>query len=547
MRFAVSLPSESPEHVCCVAPVAMASAASSSGVKKRRALSLEIKECVIRDIESGLKKASVAAKYGVSDTTVSTIYKNKDKLRQQLQQDSSSLSRKRIRTSKYEDVDAALFRWFREVRAQSIPVSGPMLQQKAKCLGALLGHDDFNPLNGWIQRFKDRHGISCKVVCGESGAVDDESIEVWLRLNLESMLSTYTDRDIYNADEAGLFYNLLPNRTLALKGEACSGRKVSKERITVLFCANLDGSDKRRLFVIGKSARPRCFKKRECLPVTYKANKKAWMTQDLFTSWLCKFDEDMVAEKRRVVLILDNCTAHNVKPKLTAVNLKFLPANTTAKSQPLDQGVIATVKALYKKRICERVLLSMQQQQPLKVNLRGAIDMVVASWWQVKADTISKCFKRAGFVRNAEALEDDEQSDTSLADETLNTDDVWSCLVDSNFVTATDTFQEFVDAGESELSVCEEASTDDAIVAAVRGSAEVATDDESDGEDDVDPTPEPDFPCKDALEYLAKVKTYCAKNSLSEKSLQCLSFVEDEIVRSAVRKHRQTKITAFFR
>ncbi|KAH6934378.1 hypothetical protein HPB50_023885 [Hyalomma asiaticum] len=106
---------------------------------------------------------------------------------------------------------------------------------------------------------------------------------------------------------------------------------------------------------------------------------------------------------------------------------------------------------------------------------------------------------------------------------------------------------EFVDAGESELSVCEEASTDDAIVAAVRGSAEVATDDESDGEDDVDPTPEPDFPCKDALEYLAKVKTYCAKNSLSEKSLQCLSFVEDEIVRSAVRKHRQTKITAFFR
>ncbi|KAL3192433.1 hypothetical protein MRX96_059074 [Rhipicephalus microplus] len=138
-------------------------------------------------------------------------------------------------------------------------------------------------------------------------------------------------------------------------------------------------------------------------------------------------------------------------------------------------------------------------------------------------------------------------SRASLADETLNTDDVWSCLVDSNFVTTTDIFQEFVDAGESELSVCEEASTDDAIVAAVRDSAEVATDDKSYDEDDVDPTPEPDFLCKDALEYLAKVKTYCAKNSLSEKSLQCLSFVEDDIVRSAVRKHRQTKITAFFR
>ncbi|KAH8038698.1 hypothetical protein HPB51_002842 [Rhipicephalus microplus] len=598
-RFAVSLPSESPEHVCCVAPVAMASAASSSGVKKRRTLSLEIKECVIRDIESGLKKASVAAKHGVSDTTVSTIYKNKDKLRQQLQQDSSSLSRNKIRTSKYEDVDAALFRWFREVRARSIPVSDPMLQQKAKCLGAFLGHVDFNPLNGRIQRFKDRHGISCKVVCEESGAVDDESIEVWLRLNLESMLSTYTDRDIYNADEAGLFYNLLPNRTLALKAGACSSRKVSKERITVLFCANLDGSDKCRLFVIGKSARPHCFKKRECLPVTYKANKNAWMTQDLLTSWLCKFDEDMVAEKWRVVLTLDNCTAHNVKPKLTTSQTKVFACQHYSKSQPLDQGVIATVKADIISKCFKRAGFVRNAKAPedneqsdmslvdenlntddvwsclvdsnfvtatdtfqelsdageselsvceeastddaIVAAVRGSAEVATddesdgeddvdptpepdfackdALEYLAKADIISKCFKRAGFVRNAEALEDDEQSDTSLADETLNTDDVWSCLVDRNFVTATDTFQEFVNAGESELSVCEEASTDDAIVAAVRGSAEVATDDESDGEDDVDPTPEPDFACKDALEYLAKVKTYCAKNSLSEKSL----------------------------
>ncbi|KAH6929269.1 hypothetical protein HPB50_025928 [Hyalomma asiaticum] len=69
----------------------------------------------------------------------------------------------------------------------------------------------------------------------------------------------------------------------------------------------------------------------------------------------------------------------------------------------------------------------------------------------VKADTISKCFNWAGFVRNAEALEDDEQSDT-VTNEALDTDDVWSSLV-SNFVTITDTFPEFVDAGEFELAV----------------------------------------------------------------------------------------------
>ncbi|KAL1477553.1 hypothetical protein MTO96_035659 [Rhipicephalus appendiculatus] len=106
-------------------------------------------------------------------------------------------------------------------------------------------------------------------------------------------------------------------------------------------------------------------------------------------------------------------------------------------------------------------------------------------------------------MRNAEALEDDEQSD-NVADATLNTDYVWYGLTESKFVTATDTFQEFVDAGGSELSVCEEASVDDTIIAAVRGSAEPATDDEADGKGDVNPTPEPDFPCKDTLEYLTK-------------------------------------------
>lgn len=467
--------------------------------------------------------------------------KNRDKVQQQLQQDSSTQDRKRIRASKYEDVDEALFRWFSEVRAQNVPVSGPMLQAKARCFGCLLGHDDFNPLNGWIQRFKDRHGITCKVVSGEAGEVDDASIQAWLNLNVEAILSTHADRDAYNADEAGFFYNLLPNRTLALKGEPCTGRKASKERITVLFCANMDGSDERRLLLIGKSARPRCFKKQKCLPVTYKANSRASMTRELFSCWLRKFDEDMVAEKRSVVLILDNCTAHNNQAKLTAINLKYLPPNTTAKSQPLDQGVIATVKAHYRKRICERVVLSLQRKEPLKVNLWGAIDMITASWWQTKASTISKCFRKAGFVRCDDApVALDEPSDDAV-----DTTDVWSDLVSNEFVSATDTFEGYLNEDcDDESPVCEPAATDEAIVAAVRGAdGEGASASEEESEDDEIPP----VTTNEALECLAKLKAYCGQNSPSEQALKCLSVVEDEAVQSAVKRQRQAKITAFFR
>ena len=60
------------------------------------------------------------------------------------------------------------------------------------------------------------------------------------------------------------------------------------ERITVLCCLNLTGTDKCKLLVIGKSLRPRSFKNVNVdnLPVTYRANKKAWMTSQIFTEWL---------------------------------------------------------------------------------------------------------------------------------------------------------------------------------------------------------------------------------------------------------------------
>jgi hypothetical protein len=45
-------------------------------------------------------------------------------------------------------------------------------------------------------------------------------------------------------DEYGLFFNLLPNRAFAFKGESCYGGKMSEHIITVLLCANMDGSDK---------------------------------------------------------------------------------------------------------------------------------------------------------------------------------------------------------------------------------------------------------------------------------------------------------------
>lgn len=48
---------------------------------------------------------------------------------------------------------------------------------------------------------------------------------------------------IFNADETGLFYKMHPIRTVHFVGAACNGGELSEERLTVLLCANRDGSE----------------------------------------------------------------------------------------------------------------------------------------------------------------------------------------------------------------------------------------------------------------------------------------------------------------
>ena len=64
-----------------------------------------------------------------------------------------------------------------------------------------------------------------------------------------------------------------------MKGKKYSGGKCSKERITIMVACNMDGTEKTPLLVLGKSAKPRCFKKVRTLPVDYAFSKKSWMNK----------------------------------------------------------------------------------------------------------------------------------------------------------------------------------------------------------------------------------------------------------------------------
>ena len=195
------------------------------------------------------------------------------------------VQRLKKRFTSFDDLDKALYLWIKQARAMNIPINGPIIMEKANSLAKEL-ELDFKANSGWLYRFKIRRSLVFKNVCGESGTVTLNMTDEWRNQKLPSILSKYSPDDIYNADETGLFYQCLPNKTYTLKGEKAShGLKESKQRLTVLVATNMSGSDKVAPLIIGKSAKPRCFSGKK-IPFPYQSNSKAWMTGTIWTEWI---------------------------------------------------------------------------------------------------------------------------------------------------------------------------------------------------------------------------------------------------------------------
>ncbi|GBL81861.1 Tigger transposable element-derived protein 6 [Araneus ventricosus] len=96
-----------------------------------------------------------------------------------------------------------------------------------------MGYVEFLGSNGWIEKFKRRHGITAKVISGESKDIDDN--DSWITETLSKILRDYKSENIFNADEAALLFQCLPQKTLTFKKENCFGGKQSKAKLTVML------------------------------------------------------------------------------------------------------------------------------------------------------------------------------------------------------------------------------------------------------------------------------------------------------------------------
>ncbi len=362
--------------------------------RRLKILTVRQKLKIIAQVDNGKKKIEVARAFNLPPSTLTSILKAKDKLLLK-SKTSENLNVKKLRNCKHESIEKTVLAFIRQARAVNIPLSGTIVQEKARLYASKMGVADFRASGGWLAKLKRKHNLTFKTMSGESADVDMDAVNEWFK-QLPNILKDYEPDDIFNADETGLFYKCLPKQTLTFKKEKCYGGKMSKERITVMVGGNSSGTEKLKLMVIGKSLKPRCFKNVKNLPVIYKANRKAWMTGPLFREYMMDLDASFTKQKRKVLFFVDNCPAHpkTVKDELKSINLIFFPPNITSKAQPMDAGVIKNLKVHYRSKVVCQLIDELENALPVTtLTVLDAIQYLEQAWDNVKAETIKNCFK----------------------------------------------------------------------------------------------------------------------------------------------------------
>jgi hypothetical protein len=91
-----------------------------------------------------------------------------------------------------------------QCKIKNIHISGPVVQSEALAVARSLANDQFKASTGRLDSFKKRHNIVWNGVCGNSNYAD-ESVVSEYKPKLLEFISPFEPRNIYNADETGLF------------------------------------------------------------------------------------------------------------------------------------------------------------------------------------------------------------------------------------------------------------------------------------------------------------------------------------------------------
>lgn len=272
------------------------------------------------------------------------------------------------------------------------------------------------------------------------------------------------------------------------------------------------------------------------------------MTGQLFEEWILDLDKQFSRQKRKILLIVDNCSAHSsgLSSRLQTINLQFLPPNCTSHVQPFDMGIIQNFKVHYRKRLLTSLISAIERHEPATIhfNMLQCLRWARATWENdVTQSTIANCFRKAGFCLKDTAKEyEDAPSPTS--DEAF--EDIFERLRNLNFLDREST-------PEAYLSV-DDAIETTPILTIAEIAQHVSQDEnvETSDEETVNEIPAPqNVSLHEANQALLTLQSFFECCTLpgtadTEEIVKSLGLIESKIVKVSSAALKQKKIIDFF-
>lgn len=397
---------------------------------------------VINFIKAGKTQSEAALHFKVSRPMVNKIMKESDLIAGQVEESRANACKKSRRLALSNCLEDMLHEWHVrvEIDAPDLNVTGEVLQSKAKEFRDKLLKDyadgftptlkqyliEFKASNGWLQKYLTRKGTTSMRRCGEHSSVDPQPIEKRLA-DIQQRLENVPLEDIWNIDEFALQHRTTSSRSYVTINNDGRGVKRCKDRITVTPIVSAAG-EKLIVQVIGKWKQPRALKNidiNSTYNVVYDHQVKAWQDGSSMLRLFHRIKREARRRHRRFYILLDNCSSHVFAARMLdptgsvltsftfedTITILFLPPNATSSCQPLDQGIIRSLKAGYRKAQLSTLLSEYELWQNSRdltctvrfpvhqhTHMRNTLRWLQEAHGNLSENTIRRCFVKANIL-----------------------------------------------------------------------------------------------------------------------------------------------------
>ena len=124
--------------------------------QKRVCLPLKKKIEVIQEAKRRpkVRVRELAEQFESRKTQIARILENKEALVSDFESNRSLSTRKRSHSSKFSNINTALYSWYTLACSRNIHPGGPHLIEKARQIAEQLGIGNFKSTNGWMEKWE---------------------------------------------------------------------------------------------------------------------------------------------------------------------------------------------------------------------------------------------------------------------------------------------------------------------------------------------------------------------------------------------------------